>query len=277
MAIVSNTDYYRLMVQQACIWMLTIPNHSFMPYLPPNVNYMKGQLECGIGGFIHWQLVVHFKRSVRLNCVRETFGDFHAEVTRSEAAETYVWKDDTYIDGTRFELGNKPFKRNSKRDWEQIWDSCKRGRTDQLDPSLLFYHYRTVKSIITDYSRPMPVVRECKVFWGRSGLGKSRTAWAEAGLDAYSKNSRTKWWDSYQAQDCVIIDEFRGAIDVAYLLQWLDRYPVSVETKHGNVAMNSSKFWICSNLHPKDWYPLLDGPTYEALLRRIKIVHFDSL
>jgi len=92
LAVVGNTSYYCNMVIQGSIWLLTLPHYGFTPYLPPNCSYIKGQLEEGEGGFVHWQVIVHFKRSVRPNCVRETFGDFHHELTRSEAAEEYVWK-----------------------------------------------------------------------------------------------------------------------------------------------------------------------------------------
>lgn len=39
-------------------WILTIPHHEFLPYLPPDCVYIKGQLECGEGtGYLHWQVV----------------------------------------------------------------------------------------------------------------------------------------------------------------------------------------------------------------------------
>lgn len=113
--------------------------------------------------------------------------------------------------------------------------------------------------------------RICYVFWGKTGTGKTRRAWDEAGLDAYPKCSRTKWWDGYRNQESVIIDEFRGAIDVTYLLLWLDRYPVNVEIKGGRVPLSATKVWITSNLHPREWFPDLDGATWDALNRRLVI------
>ena len=80
------------MILQGSIWLLTIPGHKFMPYLPPTVRYIKGQLETGEGGFVHWQIVAYFERSVRLGAVKNLFGDIHAELTRSAAADDYVWK-----------------------------------------------------------------------------------------------------------------------------------------------------------------------------------------
>jgi len=63
------------------------------------------------------------------------------------------------------------------------------------------------------------MVRTCWVYWGRTGTGKSRRAWDEAGVDAYPKDPRTKFWCGYFGQANVIIDEFRGGIDVAHLLR----------------------------------------------------------
>jgi hypothetical protein len=86
-----------------------------MPYLPPGISYIKGQLEQGAGGFIHWQLIAYCDRTRRLAWIRQLFGDVHAELSRSVAAESYVWKEDTRVEGTQFEFGSKPIKRNSNR------------------------------------------------------------------------------------------------------------------------------------------------------------------
>lgn len=119
--------------------------------------------------------------------------------------------------------------------------------------------------------------RTTVAFWGPTGTGKSRTAWDEAGMDAYPKDPRTKWWDGYTGQEHVVVDEFRGGIDVAHLLRWLDRYPVLVETKGGSIPLRATKFWFTSNLDPRNWYPDLDAETQAALIRRLEIKHFVSL
>lgn len=119
--------------------------------------------------------------------------------------------------------------------------------------------------------------RRCKVFWGPTGTGKSRLAWHEAGLEAYPKDPRTKWWDGYDGEQCVVIDEFRGDIDIAHLLRWLDRYKVIVEKKGGRAVLKATDFWITSNLHPNDWYKGVDQLTKDALARRIQITYVDNV
>jgi len=168
-------------------WILTVPHEHFTPYLPTNVCYTKGQLEQGAGGFLHWQFIAVFTKNVRVSGVRLCYGPFHAELTRSTAALEYVWKEDTRVEGTQFELGKLPFKRNSATDWEQCWNAAKAGRIEEIDYSTRFQHYRTIKQISKDYLVPTPIERTVHVFWGRTGTGKSRRAWSEAGMDAYPK------------------------------------------------------------------------------------------
>lgn len=121
--------------------------------------------------------------------------------------------------------------------------------------------------------QPAPLERTCRVLWGATGTGKSHRAWDEAGYDAYSKDPRTKFWCGYTDQRHVVIDEFRGAIDVAHLLRWLDKYPVRVETKGSTRPLLATTFWITSNLSPMDWYPDIDALTLEALIRRMEVIH----
>ena len=79
-------------------------------------------------------------------------------------------------------------------------------------------------------------------------------------------------FDGYVNQSHVILDEFRGTIDISHLLRWLDRYPVLVEGKGTTRPFVASKIWITSNLPPTKWYPDLDELTMAALLRRLTVV-----
>jgi len=129
--------------------------------------------------------------------------------------------------------------------------------------------------IACDHLEPVAVERTIYVFWGKTGTGKSRRAWEEAGLQAYPKDPRTKFWDGYRNQENVVIDEFRGGIDIAHILRWFDRYPVIVEVKGSSVVLSAKTIWITSNLDPNYWYPELDGETRSALLRRLNITEFN--
>jgi len=73
----------------------------------------------------------------------------------------------------------------------------------------------------------------------------------------------------------VVIDEFRGAIDISHLLRWFDRYPVIVEQKCTATTLSARVMWITSNLDPRQWYENIDKATLDALLRRLTITHFE--
>jgi len=245
------------------------------PYPMPNTQWIKGQLELGQSGYLHWQIFVAFDKKKTLRQVTIAFGDqTHWELSRSEAASRYVWKDDTRVEGTQFEFGAKPIRRNSNADWDDIWLSATTGDLMAIPAAIRVQNYRTIRAIETDFAQPIGMERTCHVFWGPTGTGKSRTAWERAGMDAYPKDPRTKFWCGYRNQTTVIIDEFRGGIDIAHMLRWLDRYPVIVEIKGGGVVLCAKTIYITSNLDPRLWYPDLDQDTKDALLRRLNITYF---
>lgn len=260
--------------RQGIYWMLTVPHADYVPYLPPGCAWIRGQLELGASGFLHWQILVSFAKKVSLVAVRSVFGNAHAELSRSAAAADYVWKEETRVAGTQFELGEQAFNRNKKRDWDAIWASAIAGDLLSVPAPVRVQSYRTLRAIGADFAEPVGMVRSCQVFWGRSGSGKSRDAWAAAEDGCYSKDPRSKFWCGYRGQTCVVLDEFRGGIDVAHMLRWLDRYPVCVEVKGSSVPLCATRFWITSNIHPDAWYPDLDVETLAALKRRMHITHY---
>lgn len=262
---------------KAKYWLLTIPEDDFEPKcVPDGCAYIAGQKEQGEStGYRHWQVLVAFNQQVRLSAIKKTFGTrAHAEPTRSEAARGYVWKNETYVDGTRFEFGDYPVRRNNRTDWEEIYAAAKTGCFDRIPPCIVVRNYSNLQKIATANAKPLGCERTCYVYWGVTGAGKSRAAWDEAGLDSYPKDPCTKFWDGYSGQRNVIIDEFRGSIGISHILRWLDRYPVLVEIKGSSTVLKAENIWITSNLHPNDWYPEMDVETKQALLRRLKIKHF---
>lgn len=249
--------------------------HSF--WTSKNIVYSKGQLEKAPStGKLHWQFTVCYSKKVRPRTVKATLGDgIHAEVTSSEATLAYVWKDET-SEGRRWEWGKMPFKRNSKVDWQLVKDKAKKGELDDdaIPANVFVCHYASLKKIKMDYMVGEPVEKDVQVFVGETGMGKSRKAWAEAGFDAYPKIPTTKFWDGYQGQSNVVIDEFTGQVEITHMLRWLDRYPVLVETKGSGTVLKARKIWITSNLLPENWYSTAPKVQVDALMRRLNVTVF---
>lgn len=262
-------------MRQARYWILTIPHNAYTPFLHEQVQYVRGQLERGeSNGFLHWQMVVVFSKPKSLNFVTGIYGPCHCEPTRSDAALEYVWKEDTRIESTQFELGQLRMRRDQSKDWDAIKSSAKKGELDSIPSDVYIRCYNSLKRIAVDNSQPVGIEREVHVFWGATGTGKSRRAWDEAGLQAYPKDPNTKFWDGYSGHKHVVIDEFRGVINISNVLRWFDRYPVLVEVKGSSAVLCAEKIWITSNLDPRKWYPELDEQTRDALMRRLTVIHF---
>lgn len=262
---------------KAKYWILTIPLNEFTPiYLPGIFVFMQGQMEEGTNtGYRHYQCFGITGSQCRISAIKKFLPTAHIEATRSKAAETYCIKDDTAIEGTRFSLGTRPFKRNDLDDWDRILASAKKGEFDDIPANVLIGHYRNLKNIAAENSSAPAIEKTCTVYWGPTGTGKSRRAWGEASLEAYPKDPCTKFWDGYRGQTNVVIDEFRGSISISHMLRWLDRYPVLVEVKGSSTVFKATHIWITSNLHPKDWYKDLDEITIDALLRRLEIIEMN--
>lgn len=259
-------------MRQARYWIATLPESSWSPGLPPGVAHVQGQLEEGATtGFRHYQCVFSFTEKKSLRQIRQLLPiTGHYEPTRSKHARAYCWKEDTRV-GETFEYGQLATRRNSSTDWKDVLDKAKEGRLDAIPPDIVVRYYNSLCRISADYAQPVATERQVIVYWGRTGVGKSRRAWQEAGVGAYCKDPRSKFWCGYRGEEAVVIDEFRGGIDVAHLLRWFDRYPVRVEVKGGSKCLSARRFWITSNLKPALWYPDLDNETLDALLRRLVV------
>lgn len=119
---------------QARYWIGTV----FADWTPPaelsaRLVYLRGQQEiCPTTERRHWQLVAGFARAVRLPAVKENIAEGHWEPSRSALADAYVWKDESAVLGTRFQLGEKPIRRNCGADWEKIRTAAKGGKLDEI-------------------------------------------------------------------------------------------------------------------------------------------------
>lgn len=262
-------------MRQARYWIFTIPRELWTPCLPDGVSWIYGQPERGESGYLHHQFIAAFVEKKTRNQAKSYFvPGAHLEPTRSTAAEAYCRKEDTR-DGEPYEFGSKPICRSRKTDWDRIKMLAQSSQLGEIPSDIYVRYYRTLCAIAADHDRPVGIEKKVWVFVGPTGTGKSRRAWEEAGEDAYAKDPRSKFWCGYQSQKNIVLDEFRGGIDISHMLRWLDRYPVRVEIKGGSRPLCAETVWITSNILPEAWYPELDSATMDALRRRLDVVIFE--
>lgn len=90
--------------RQGIFWLLTIPGGDYdsPSSLPHGITWIAGQQERGGGtsGYWHWQICLAVAKKASLSGIKSRFGDScHAELTRSAAANDYVKKTATSVEG----------------------------------------------------------------------------------------------------------------------------------------------------------------------------------
>lgn len=139
---------------------------------------------------------------------------------------------------------------------------------------------RGLYSYLAHNAEPRMWEMEVYVFWGDTGVGKTKRVYEEAkssGGSVYPMAQNYKggvvWWDGYHGQDIVLIDDFYGWLPWSYLLRLLDRYPMLVRTRAGHMQFTSKRIYITSNQDPREWYS--GSMNFATLRRRItEIKHF---
>jgi len=138
--------------RQGRYWICTIPAQDadretlVFPYaLDGSCAYVCGQLEEGQEtGYLHWQVMAIFKRKVSIRSLQQSFCEGgHYELSRSEAARSYVGKEETRVGESFFELGTVPFKSNSGEDWDRVWECARNGRFMDIPSNI-----RVIKTLI---------------------------------------------------------------------------------------------------------------------------------
>jgi hypothetical protein len=104
----------------------------------------------------------------------------------------------------------------------------------------------------------------CYLF-GESGKGKTFSVFKNY-WPYYAKTANNQWWDGFDGQETVLIDDFRGGISLDYILQLLDRYPGKLgQVKGATVSLDKVKtVIITSEKAPEEWYSQFNGETREV-------------
>lgn len=292
---------------QSKYWMFTYNNPirehcSGLPDIDPDkIGFIVCQLEAGEEtGTPHLQGYIELPARQRMSGVKSILADLgvpnhvHLEARRGNQAQAieYCTKDETREDGP-WEQGTQTEQRQGKRnDLLALRDAVKEKRgfvdiadDDSICPSLLKYHKAAellrnayqLAEVKDDEFRLIDVI----VLHGPTGSGKTREAVADG---AYKWNpSSPEWWDGYQGEPTILIDEFNGQVKITRMLQLLDGYKLRLPIKCSFSYARWTKVYITSNKSPDNWYKIkdpsapfetggVDPKHVEALKRRITTI-----
>lgn len=229
------------------------------------------QLEQGESGTPHFQGLFVFNNARRLSALKDIAVAIHWEPCRNlRAAIKYCSKEEGRLDGP-WERGDRP-EQGKRTDLLEVGSDIVSGRKRVADiaidrPDLFIKYHRGLQLLEQRVTTRRTWQMEVMVYHGTTGSGKTRTAFEEAGDDAYWK-PKGEWWDGYSGHENVIIDEFAHDVPITTLLRWLDRYPLQVPIKGGFAEFAAKRVWITSNIDPDDWYPDARDEHRAALRRR---------
>jgi len=157
--------------------------------------------------------------------------------------------------------------------WARARAAATAGNLEAIPDQIFVAHYSSVRAIAKDYMVTPDSLDAPTGVWihGEAGVGKSFRARQDY-PEAYLKLAN-KWWDGYQGQKFVILDDFDKGHSVLghHLKIWGDRYPFIGEIKGGALAIRPEKIVITSQYAIEDIWQ--DEETIAAIRRRYKVLH----
>lgn len=250
----------------------------------PHYRFCCFQLELGDSGTPHVQGYVQFKRQVSPVRLIAALPGVHVEERRKSlsCAIVYCQKDDTRLPGTTFTIDGDDPRTNSQGSRTDLAAATEilrngGGLADVAEemPAVFVKFHRGLASLMNRYAlrrpRKPPVVT---FLYGLTGIGKSRAVW-EAHPRLYNKSCDAGWFDGYDGEPVILLDEYSGELTLRCLLMLLDRYPVQMPYKGGFHCLNTvEQIFITSNTRPNAWYRWCGREAqYSALARRIHFVY----
>lgn len=260
-------------------------NHEELLREHSEISFIIYQPEVGANGTHHLQGYLELSRRVSFGVLCR-WHPWHIERRKGTQAQAiaYSSKEDTR-DGPSVTWGTKK-QQGQRNDIAAAYERVREGKRErEIAEELPIVHAKYWRGI--ERYRGLILYDETKRFrhvqvtvhWGEPGTGKTRKAVEDAEGDYFilGKGSGERvWWDGYQGESTLILDDFYSWIRYSDMLNILDGYQYRCEVKGSFVYAQWTKVVITSNQDPREWYGNVANT--DALFRRIDdIIHFGGL
>lgn len=253
------------------------------------IRLLSYQIEdCPKTSKLHLQGYVEFFDPVRLASVKNRLGSntLHAEKRKGTRRQAYDYsrKDDSpYFtskypewsehggrhEGTEHvELGTFGTEQGARTDLQQMVDKIREATCEydiwEATPEMyLKYGNNARKALALELKRKwmnkyIPNF-EVHVLYGDSRTSKTRSVFALEGeencyIPVYSESAGKFWFDGYDGENVLLINEFYGQARTSIMQQILDHYHMRLEVKGHTIVSRWTKVYITSNVSPEEWY-----------------------
>jgi len=114
--------------------------------------------------------------------------------------------------------------------------------------------------------------------FGKTGTGKTRGVMDKYGYaNCYRVTDYKHPFDTYDGQDVIIFEEFRGSLKHGDMLNYLDGYPLLLPCRYFNRQACYTKVYLITNIPPDAQYLNVDLESRNAFFRRItKVIAYDE-
>lgn len=241
--------------------------------------YVVYQKEKAASGTLHLQGYAEFSTRKKLDTLKKVCGEAHWEPRHGTQAQAiaYCQKEDTRVAGP-WEQGTKAEDDQGQRNDLYALKSDIESGMPMLEVANNNYalmqrcHKFALwhRSLMNNHGRKHQTTVE--VFWGKPDTGKTTHVQKIAGDNAFwlrqPQHNGQLWWDGYDGNEVVVIDEFYGWIPRTLMQRLIDHTPLMLDTKGAAVNFIAKKIYIVSNAPPSEWWKNAGlGPAMERRLK----------
>lgn len=255
-------------------WCFTLNNYTdadlthCKDVMAGDASYLVIGKEVGESKTPHLQGYVEYQNARRGSAMRKLFdGRAHWEVRNGtpEEASEYCKKDGNYL------LWGTLSKQGKRTDLDDVADLVVAGASTreiaESHPKVFIKYHKGIaalKNALYEHRKEAPTVTW---IWGLAGVGKTRSIIDKHPIH-YIKDG-TMWWDGYEQQPVIVIDDFDGKWPFRDLLRLLDRYQYQGQYKGGYIAINSPLIFITCEFAPTAFWT---GNDLAQVTRRITTI-----
>lgn len=238
--------------------------------------YQGGVREiCPTTGRHHWQCFGYLGEAKTFNSVCKMLPGCHVEIAKGSLVDNERYcsigkgtGDTTGIVGTEYRIGVRP-SQGHRTDLDEAGQLAMSGRMRDVNPSTYVRYHRGLLALYLLHQSPYKGERMVYWFFGPTMTGKTRTA-HDMFPNAYVMSSDAGWFDGYQGESDVIIDDYdSGVFSIREFLLLTDRYPHRVKVKGAMVPWQAKNIVFTSHYWPPHYFPT---DRWDEVSRRIGVM-----